>query len=161
MNNLQFLPINSSVTSSPRFWPIFSQIMPFFASKKPFFSQNNAIFPRIEPTASSRPCPHDETSQAQRRCGCAVHASNLWHRQACLPTKLPPCIIEDAYQAADAGHPKSGRASSPPSRNSSTTSSILFRLRAANAHLGMASTEKCIGCSLSLPVCGRRSRKAA
>ena len=41
-----------------------------------------------------------------------------------LPVEALRCSIGVAYQAADAGHPVSGRASSPPSKEPSPASSI-------------------------------------
>ena len=55
-----------------------------------------------------------------------------------LPAGLLRCSIKLAYQAADAGHPNTGRASSPPSRRASPAGSILTRMRAAKTHVGRA-----------------------
>jgi hypothetical protein len=56
-----------------------------------------------------------------------------------LPEGALPCSIGFAYQAADAGHPRAGRASSPPSKETSPSGLFLTRLHAANAPIGRAS----------------------
>jgi hypothetical protein len=53
-----------------------------------------------------------------------------------LPEADLPCSIKVAYHAADAGHPGMGRASSPPSKQISSGSSVLIRLCAAKARIG-------------------------
>jgi len=56
-----------------------------------------------------------------------------------LPAWSLRCSIGVAYQAADAGHPNTGRASSPPSRIISPANSIFTKMHAAKAHIGRAS----------------------
>jgi len=53
-----------------------------------------------------------------------------------LPRVNLRCSIRDAYQAADAGHPDMGRASSPRSKHISPGSSVHNRLCAAKAQIG-------------------------
>jgi len=48
-----------------------------------------------------------------------------------LPAEMLRCTIRLAYQAADAGHPNRGSASSPPSKETSPTEHIFARLNAA------------------------------
>jgi len=60
------------------------------------------------------------------------------------------CSIVIAYQAADAGHPKVGRASSPPSKETSPTGSIFNRLHTAKAPIGRASPEESAGRTVSI-----------
>jgi hypothetical protein len=53
-----------------------------------------------------------------------------------LPAEVVGCSIRFAYQAADAGHPNWGRASSPPGKETSPTGFIFIRLHAAKAPVG-------------------------
>jgi len=45
MNDLQIEPINLLVTINPRFWPFFSQKMPFLRQKYRFLVKNAALLP--------------------------------------------------------------------------------------------------------------------
>ena len=75
--------------------------------------------------------------------GAGAHRGrNPESRRVHLPVAGVRCSIGIAYQAADAGHPNAGRASSPPSKETSPTGSILTRLHTAKAPIGRASPEE-------------------
>jgi len=67
-------------------------------------------------------------------------ASNTLPPKGHLPQANLRCSIRVAYQAADAGHPDMGRASSPRSKEISPASSVLTSLCAAIAHIGQGIT---------------------
>jgi hypothetical protein len=56
MNYLQIKPINFSVTSSPRFWPFFSQKMPFLPQKGRILSKKHCFFAPLSHLVFPR-CP--------------------------------------------------------------------------------------------------------
>ena len=87
--------------------------------------------------------------------GAGAHRGrNPESRRVHLPVAGVRCSIGIAYQAADAGHPNAGRASSPPSKETSPTGSILTRLHTAKAPIGRASPEESAGRAVSIPAKG-------
>jgi hypothetical protein len=67
-------------------------------------------------------------------------ASSISAPNVHLPWIKLRCTIRDAYQAADAGLPEMGSASSPQSKQISPGSSVHTSLCAANAHIGKGIT---------------------
>jgi hypothetical protein len=78
-----------------------------------------------------------------------------------LSVALLRCNIKVAYQAADAGHPERGRASSPLSKQFSPYSSFLTKLHATKAHIGRASPEKSTSRTVSILSIGWSPGKAS
>ena len=97
---------------------------------------------RLSDSRSSRPSNRGKTLSFLTR---KVH----------LPAAPVRCSISLAYQAADAGHPESGRASSLRSKGTAPTGLFHTRLEAAKAHVGRASPEKSIGRPASILIIGR------